>query len=107
MERAALSLNSMRDLVLPLGQAVANEAASEAGFEILMDTELNPQKGLYGRRTVFKFKVDGVSQTVDQTVMTNDRHSKLYYLVVRCTTQCFDARHDELTKVVKSLTIKG
>lgn len=63
----------MRDVVLPVGTAQA--AGSGAGFEMLVNAELNPRKGFHGLRTVFNFKLGAGSQTVDQTVLTNDRRT--------------------------------
>ncbi|MEO6713513.1 MAG: hypothetical protein ABIM89_08815, partial [Mycobacteriales bacterium] len=95
------------DIVLPVGEVAAAKGAAEAGFEILQNSDLNPRKGLYGLRTVFSYKADGVLQTVDQTVLTNDRQNKVYYLVVRCSTKCYNDRRDEISTIVDSFTVRG
>jgi hypothetical protein len=107
--RGAISLNALRDTVLPVTTVAeqAQTAGTSDGFEMLTDTELNPRKGFYGMHTVFNYKVEDVSHTVDQTVLTNDMHTKLYYLVVRCSTKCFAARRDEISTVVNSFTVRG
>lgn len=106
-ERAQLSVNALRDIRYSIREAATTEGAAELGFELLQDNELNPEKGLYGVRTVFNHRVEGESQTIDQTVLTNDRHSKIYYLLVRCSTKCYHERRDEISTVVDSFTVRG
>lgn len=107
-ERGRISLNAMRDLVMPVSEAASQaEASGKTGeFQVQADEELNPQKGIYGLRTVFSHLESGVMQTVDQTVLTNDKHTKLYYLVVRCSAQCFKDRKDQISTIVESFTVR-
>jgi hypothetical protein len=104
-----MSLDRMRNLSLPV-TASSRQAAGlddSSGFELLADRQLNPHKGLYGVRTIFNYKFGVQLQTFDQTVLINDSHSKLYYLLARCSAQCYKARQTEIARTVDSFTVKG
>lgn len=108
--REQLSLNAMRDWTMKVNEAAqltATAGVQATGFEIVSDTALNPRKGLYGLHTVFNHRLGDMSYTIDQTVLTNDRQSKVYYLVVKCSTQCYNDRRDEISTVVNSFTVRG
>ncbi len=108
-EANGMSLDLMRNLRLPVTPAARQSAGIDEtmGFELLADGRLNPRKGLYGVRTVFNYKLATQVQTYDQTVLINDRHSKLYYLMARCSAQCYKERRSEIQAVVDSFTVKG
>jgi hypothetical protein len=104
-----MSLDRMRNLRLPITPA-AREAAGideSFGFELLADGRLNPRKGLYGVRSIFNYKFSELVQTFDQTVLTNDSHTKLYYLLARCSARCYSDRRSEIAAVVDSFTVRG
>jgi hypothetical protein len=43
---------------------------------------------------------------IDQTAYLNDDASKVYVLLVRCSTTCYKDRHGEIDGVVSSFTIR-
>jgi hypothetical protein len=108
-EGNGMSLDRMRNLSLPITET-AREAAGideTAGFELLADGRLNPRKGLYGVRSVFNYKFGEQVQTFDQTVLINDKHNKLYYLLARCSARCYTERQSEFAAVIESFTVRG
>jgi hypothetical protein len=104
-----MSLDRMRNLSLPVtaSSRQASGLDETSGFELLADRQLNPRKGLYGVRTIFNYKFGEHVQTFDQTVLINDRHSKLYYLLARCSAECYTARRSEMAAIVDSFTVRG
>jgi hypothetical protein len=42
----------------------------------------------------------------DQTVYVNDDASKLYMFFVRCSTECYEQRRQEIESVVSSFTVR-
>lgn len=111
-QRDELSLNTLRDTFLPVSESEREEAAAkgfaEAGtFELLTDEIVNPSKGLYGVHSVYNYKFGDVVQTFDLTALVDDKHSRLYLLLLRCTAQCYSARQAELQEIVSSFTVRG
>jgi hypothetical protein len=109
--RGQVSLDSLRDLVLPVTPA-AREATTAApatftDFSLVKDAVLTPQPGIRGIHEVFQYRVrGGPLQTFDKTAYVNDDASKVYVLLLRCSTECYQARRAELESVAASFTVK-
>jgi hypothetical protein len=105
-----ISLDNLRDLVLPVtatARGAATTATSFTDFKLVSDSVLTPQSGLRGVHEVFQYKVEGGPlQTFDQTAYTNKEGSKVYLMLLRCSSACYQARHAELETVTGSFTIK-
>lgn len=110
-DRGAVSFDTMRDLLLPVTETARQGAMQQGvqltGFEPLVDDVINPEDGLRGVHLVFNYKVGGVLQTFDQTVLSNDDASKVYLLLVRCSAKCYEERKDEIETVTESMTVKS
>lgn len=111
-ERGQLSLDRLRDLFLPVSaarrQQVASSPATYSDFALYADDVLTPGDGLRGVHVVYRYAfAGGPPQMIDQTVYLNDDASRLYLLLVRCTTTCYADRHEEIAKVVSSFTVRG
>jgi hypothetical protein len=106
-----LSLDNLRDLALPV-TASARKAATGAStpftdFHLISDSVLTPESGFRGVREVFRYRVSGgPSQTFDETVYTNKEGSKVYLMLLRCSSPCYQARRSELDSVVASFTVR-
>jgi hypothetical protein len=110
-QQSSVSLNSMRDLLLPVTSA-ARTAASAAhvqlsGFQSLADQTITNGSHDRGIREIFDYNLGAVPETFDLTVMTNSDTTKLYFLLVHCNTTCFLANYPEISKVVGSFTVGG
>ena len=110
--RGQFSLDKLRDLFYPVTPE-AREAAEldpTAGltdFTLISDEVLTPGDGLRGVRAVFRYRMDGGSlQMIDQTAYLNDDASKLYMFFVRCSTECYEQRQEEIDSVVSSFTVR-
>jgi hypothetical protein len=109
--REQISLDSLRDLLLPVTPAA--RAASSAsgtsfsGFILISDAELTAQPGFRGVHEVFQYRVQGGPlQTFDETVYMNKDASKVYALLLRCSNECYQARRAEVETVTGSFTVK-
>jgi hypothetical protein len=106
-----VSLDNLRDLMLPVtadARAAAKAASTSfSDFILVSDSELTPTSGLRGIHEVFQYRVDGgLLQTFDQTAYTNKEGSKVYLMLLRCSSTCYQARHAELESVTTSFTIQ-
>jgi hypothetical protein len=101
----------LRNAILPV-TADAREAAASStdlsDFELLHDEVLAPSNGLHGVRVVFDYVLgSGVMHTFDETALVNNDNSKLYLLMIRCSTACYKTRYDELDTIAKSFTVRS
>jgi hypothetical protein len=107
--RGGLSLDGLRDLFFPVSPAARQQSQNSqlTGFGLMTDDVLTPGDGLRGVHTVFRYTLGGgPPQMMDQTAYLNDDASKVYVLLVRCSTTCYKDRHGEIEKVVSSFTIR-
>jgi hypothetical protein len=108
--RAQVSLDTLRDLLLPVTPAARQGAAGSAtftDFNLVEDTVLTPQPGLRGVHEVFQYRVQkGPLQTFDKTAYVNSDASKVYVMLLRCSSECYQARRAELESVTASFTVQ-
>lgn len=110
--RGQVSLDVMRDLFRPVSPAARQRAAASpesalTGFGLIADEVLTPGNGLRGVHVVYRYRVDGGPfQIFDQTVYANDDASKVYMFFVRCSTECYQERQQEIEAVVSSFTVR-
>jgi hypothetical protein len=110
-ERNDISFNSMRDLLLPVTQAARNAAASAhedlSGFASLSDQVITDNHNNRGIHEVFQYDLESTPETFDLTVLTNAATTKIYFLLVQCSTTCFADNYQEISNVVNSFTVGG
>ena len=107
--RGGLSLDGLRDFFFPVSPTARqnNQNPQLSGFGLVTDDVLTPGAGLRGVHTVFRYRLGGgPPQMIDQTGYLNDDASKVYLLLVRCSTTCYKDRHGEIENVVSSFTIR-
>jgi len=107
--RGGLSLDGLRDFFFPVSPTARqnNQNPQLTGFGLLADDVLTPGDGVRGVHTVFRYRLGGgPPQMMDQTGYLNDDASKVYLLLVRCSTTCYKDRHGEIENVVSSFTIR-
>jgi hypothetical protein len=110
-QQNAVSLDMLRNVILPVTND-AREAASSntdlTDFELLHDEVLTPASGLHGVRVIFDYTLgSGVMHTFDETALVNNDNSKLYLLMIRCSTACYRERHAELDTIATSFTVRS
>ena len=110
--RGQFSLDKLRDLFYPVSASARENAQMDptsglTDFALISDEVLTPGDGLRGVHSVFRYRMgDGPLQMIDQTAYLNDDASKLYMFFVRCSTECYQQRQQEIGNVVSSFTVR-
>jgi hypothetical protein len=111
--RGQFSLDKMRDLFFPVSSIGRQQAAADptssalSGFTLFTDDVLTPGAGVHGVHVVYRYSFSGgPPQMFDQTVYVNDDASKVYMFLVRCSTECYMQRQQEISTVVSSFTVR-
>ena len=106
VERNLVSLNSLRDVIVPLSSWI-DGALKIPVFTLLEDGELT-EKGASGIHSRFIFgPAEGEPQTLDQSVLLSPDRNTLYVLVARCSKTCFEQNQEVLDKIVASFRVQG
>jgi hypothetical protein len=104
-ERNAVSLNSLRNVVLPVTGYVDGTHTNDRHFLLLDDVEIT-QKGGRGVNLLYSFDNNGQNETINQISMYSNDLNKVYIFIVRCTTECYNKNQKEIDKIVKSFTVR-
>jgi hypothetical protein len=110
--RGQFSLDRLRDLFYPVSESARQAAETDptadlTDFALISDEVLTPGNGLRGVHSVFRYRMgDSPLQVIDQTAYLNDDASKLYMFFVRCSTECYEQRRQEIGNVVSSFTVR-
>ncbi|RJL34621.1 hypothetical protein D5H75_06530 [Bailinhaonella thermotolerans] len=110
-QRDALSLDAMRDFILPVTEGTREKAARAgfplSGYEPLRDEVLHPGEGLRGVRVVFNYRLaGGPLHTFDQTAYMSADLSRVHVMLIRCSAGCYRARADEFDAIARSFRVK-
>jgi hypothetical protein len=111
-ERDALSLNGMRDVLLPVSEEVRAKAEQIpgyplTGFELLADEVLHPGDGVRGVHVRFNYAVQGAGmQTFDLTSYLSADSQRLSTMLVRCSAACYRERAAEFDRITQSFKVK-
>ena len=111
-ERDEMSLDVMRNFFLPVTdeqRKLAEDAkVGLPGFELIINEEVQPAPGLHGVRVIYNYQMpSGVPHTFDTSVYVNNDTSTLYFLLFRCSFDCYAARKAEIDEVVTSFTVRS
>jgi hypothetical protein len=110
-QQNTVSLDMLRNTFLPVTDDAREAAASVlplTGFELVQDQVLTPSSGLHGVRVVYDYELgNDVLHTFDQTALVNNDGSKIYLLIIRCSTSCYRERSSELDAIAKSFTVRS
>jgi len=118
-EKAAISLDAMRNIVFPVTDAARETYLARVkddgfqDFELLFDRELTMPSGLHGIRTAYNWRVPsdyipgGLVNTFDITVYLSPDSNTLYTLLVRCDFDCYQQHYAEIDAIANSLTIRS
>ena len=110
-QQNAVSLDMLSNAFLPVTDDAREAAAATiplTGFELVHDEVLTPSSGLHGVRVIYDYELaDGVLHTFDQTALVNNDGSKVYLLIIRCSTTCYRERSSELDTIAKSFTVRS
>jgi hypothetical protein len=106
-----LSYDSLRDFFLPVTSTARSTASSEGfpytGFSQIRDQVLTPGQGVHGVRETFDYTDQGVTDTFDEIALTNPDQTKVYFIVLHCTSSCYSSDKTEINDVMSSFTIRS
>jgi hypothetical protein len=111
-EQDSLSLNTMRNSVLPVTETVRKKYAEIPGyplrdFELLADEVLQPGDGLRGVHVRFNYAIQGAGiETFDLTSYLAQDGKQISTLLIRCSAACYRKRAGELEKIAQSFKVK-
>ncbi|ACZ89198.1 hypothetical protein [Streptosporangium roseum] len=111
-ERDAVSLNGMRNSVIPVTESLRKEYAQVpgyplTGFELLADDVLQPGDGLRGVHVRFNYTVQGAgTQTFDLTSYLAGDGERISTLLIRCSAGCYRRRAAEFDRIAHSFKVK-
>lgn len=105
-ERNAISLNTLRNLVLPITDYLDGTIPNDRKFELYDDQEIN-EVGGRGVSLLYSFDYNGVNETVNQVALMSNDQNKIYVFIIRCSTECYNKNIDEIDEIVNSFTVKG
>lgn len=105
-ERNSISLNSLRDIILPITQYQDGSKVNDRNFQLFDDQEI-VEKGGKGVSLLYSFDYNGVNETVTQVALYSNDQNKIYLFIIRCSTTCYNKNIDEIDEIVKSFTVRG
>ena len=105
-ERNAISLNTLRNIILPVTEYLDGTRANDRNFQLFDDQEI-VEKGGKGVNLLYSFDYNGINETVNQVALFSNDQSKIYLFIIRCSTVCYNKNIDEIDQIVKSFTVRG
>ncbi|NUS07531.1 MAG: hypothetical protein HOV97_33770 [Nonomuraea sp.] len=114
-QRDAVSLNRLRDFVLPVTdqmrqlyeqQAMATGRPPKLGnFELLSDDVLALDNGARGVRVRFNYQIGNDVQTFDQTAILDEKGATVSVMLIGCQATCYRDRNAEFDKIASSFKL--
>ncbi|MFI7633687.1 hypothetical protein [Nonomuraea sp. NPDC049400] len=108
-QRDAISLNRLRDFVLPVTSQVRELYAQQAmatgqppmfrNFELLKDEVLTLDDGARGVRVRFNYQIGNDVQTFDHTAILDEKGATVSVMLIGCQSICFRKRAAEFDKI--------
>lgn len=98
----AVSMQSLRNEYVDIDGAVQSNKAQILKFEpVALDG------GFHGMHVVAELQGSkGRTATIDQTSVVNKDTTKIYSLIITCTSDCYDAHKSQIEDVVSSWTVR-
>jgi hypothetical protein len=115
-EANALSLNDLRNLVIPMDQAqLAQTQALQTDPQsalatpevlTLVDDTIHNSDGVHGVHLVYQIRTTDGLVTFDQTSLLDSKLTRLYQLVVACSSECYALNRPAIDDIQTSFTVK-
>lgn len=104
-EHDAYSLATLRNEIIPVDQLLAQDPDSVL---VLDEPELITKNGLRGSRLEYSVQIaGGLSFTVSQVGLVDTPTRQVWFLLVGCSTKCYQQHKSEIRRVVDSWTVEG
>ncbi|MGP3913065.1 hypothetical protein [Nonomuraea sp. 10N515B] len=114
-QRDAISLNRLRDFVLPVTEQVREAYLQQSiatgqpptlnNFELLNDEVLTLDAGARGVRVRFNYQIGNDVQTFDHTAILDEKGSTVSVMLIGCQSLCFRKRAGEFDKIASSFKL--
>ena len=108
---SGLSYNTLRDFFLPVTSTARQSVPTGfplSDFKQIRDEVLTPGLGVHGVRETFDYTLNGgPTDTWDEIALTNAEDTVVYFLVLHCTTSCYNNDQTEINDVMSSFTIRS
>jgi len=115
-EANSLSLNDLRNLVIPMDQAqLAQTQAMQTDPQAalatpqvltLVDDKVHTPAGVHGVHLVYQIRTTDGLVTFDQTSLLDAKLTRLYQLVMACSSECYAASRGAIDDIQTSFTVK-
>ena len=105
-ERNAISLNTLRNIILPVTEYADGTRTNDRNFQLIDNQEV-VEKGGRGVLLKYSFDYQGTNETVKQASLFSNDQNKIYLFVLRCSTKCFNKNVKSIDEIVKSFTVRG
>lgn len=99
----AMSLGSLRNYFFDIDTMMDDETAEVVSYE-----DLEFDGGFHGSHLVANLTMsDGGVMTIDQTLLLDQATTKLYALIVSCSSVCYEQNSKDIKQVVDSWTVRA
>jgi hypothetical protein len=105
-----LSYDALRDFFLPVTSTARGDVPANfplTDFKQIRDQVLTPGLGVHGVRETFDYTYSGTTDTWDEIALTNAEQTVVYFIVLHCTTTCYDNDQAEINDVMSSFTVRS
>ena len=106
-----VSYNSLRDFFLPVTSTARQnipQGSPLTNFTQIRDQVLMLSQGVHGVRETFNYTLSGgPTDTFDEIALTNADQTVVYFLVLHCTTSCYDNDQVQISQVMSSFTVRS
>jgi hypothetical protein len=104
-ERASVTDDGLRDLILP-GTAADRATATAAGAFAVLENKTEKTSKQEGVHLLYTEKIGTTNEYFDRIALTNPKKSTVDVVLVHCNQQCFEQQRSEIEDAVTSLTLK-
>ena len=99
----AMSLGSLRNYFFDIDTMMEDDTAEVVSYE-----DLKFDGGFHGSHLVANLTMsDGGVMTIDQTLLLDQATTKLYALIVSCSSVCYEQNAKDIKQVVDSWTVRA
>jgi hypothetical protein len=100
-ESDTISTQSLRNIAVDVDQALQQNAAQMTQYE-----PVNRDGGFRGIRMTVRFALESGSVTMNQVALLNAAATKVYVLIVACSSTCYQTYRGQIEDVMDSWTVR-
>ena len=104
-ERAGVTAEAMREILLPGTAADRTAAAKIDAYRVLESNDI-ATKTESGAHVRYSFKIGKVTEIFDRIALTDPKHTKVDLAFAHCSAACYQIHATEIQDAVTSLTLK-